>query len=337
MPHPVAIPRRAAVLRRLTGLLLAAACLGGCSSLRTDAAKSLGEAGQQTAEAIAATAVLSDAACQQALDVDTLVFHYNYGGMEVQPALAEQRARLTEDYVQIHNELRARRKVFAELAAAYQAFSDLADNQAAVETAEAVEKLSDAVSKYAEATGGSPIFSGSTQRNLGKLGWLATAEMKKKRLKEASALLRSRLTAFAKLLQNPLVKEQQLGFQEHLAGIKGEGIQLLWEAGAFDPSPLLDELGADIGLRASPEADTLSLKDKKFSSGLGAVVVSRLRRKINLVREGYEASVNAVDELAREHKKLEQDGSLDLDRLRNIAAEQQRAAQPMTPAKEESK
>lgn len=335
MPCPDSVARRAA-LRRLASLLLAAACLGGCSSLRTDAAKSLGEAGQQTAEAIAATVFLSDAACQQALDVDTLIFHYDYGAMEAPPALAEQRARLTEDYVQIHNELRARRKVFAELAAAYQVFSDLADNQAAVETAEAIEKLSDAVSKYAEATGGRPVFSGSTQRNLGTLGWLATAEMKKKRLKEASELLRSRLIAFAKMLRNPAVQEQLLGFQEHLAGIKGEGVQLLWEAGAFDPSPLLDELGADLGLRASVEADTLAQKDKKFSSGLGAVVASRLRRKINLIQEGYEASVNAVDELIREHRKLEQDGSLDLNRLLQIAEEQQRAARPLAPAKEES-
>lgn len=289
--------RRRGILRALVIIPLAASALSGCSSVRIDAAGHLGDTGQETAAALAETLFLSDAFVDQAADIDTFVFYYEAGGA-VPPELEAQRKELLDGYKMIHEEFKHRRQVFAELGIAYQHFADLADKGAELETAAAVDRLGSAVNKYAESRGKAAVFSGSAQKALPQLGWLAAAELKKKRIKQASVLIRERLSAFAALLNDPLVKEEILGFQKNLSGLEGDRLQVLWDAGLFDPSPLLDQVGAGTGLQAAVNVGETLRKDKPLSDSLGKVIESRLRRNAEAIEANYHASLKTLEELA---------------------------------------
>lgn len=313
--------RRLGILHDLVIVLLAASALSGCATVRIDTAGHLGDAGHQTAEAIAETLFLSDSFLDQAADLDTFVFYYEAGG-EVPAELEAERKKLFDSYKTIHEEFKHRRQVFADLGITYQQFADLADKGTELETAAAVDRLGSAVNKYAESLGKKAIFSGSVQKALPQLGWLAAAELKKKRIKQASVLIRERLTAFAALLNDPLVKEEMLGFQQHMSSLEGDRLQVLWDAGVFDPSPLLDQLGTETGLQAAVNVGEVLRKDKPLSDSLGKVIESRLRRKLETIAENYHASLKTLEELIREHEALEKDGPLNLARLISIAEEQ---------------
>jgi hypothetical protein len=324
---------RLGTARHLVIVILAAFALSGCSTVRIDAAGHLGDAGHQTADALAETLFLSDAFLDQAGDIDTFVFYYEAGG-EAPPELEAKRKELFDSYRAVHDEFKSRRQVFSDLGLAYQQFAGLADKGAELETAAAVDRLSGAVNKYAESQGKKAIFSGSAQKTLFQLGWLAAAELKKKQIRKASSLIRERLTAFHALLKDTLVKEQMLGFQEHLSGLEGNRLQVLWDAGLFDPSPLLDQLGAGAGLQAAANADETLRKDKILSASLGKVIESRLRRNTEALTENYHASLRTLEELIREHEALEKDGPLNLTRLIRIAEEQRRSSKLLTAGKE---
>ncbi|WP_417911193.1 hypothetical protein [Candidatus Electronema sp. PJ] len=318
------------LLHVLVSVLIAAVFLTGCSTLRVDSARNLGDAGQQTADTIAENVFISDATCQQAIDVQTLIFYHDVG--EEPPGDLEKKfEELNSRYKAIHEELKARRLVFTQLSETYRAFSELTDNESAAETEAAIRKLGEAVNKYAEAAGKEAVLSGSAQRSLGTLGKLAVVELKKKKIKQASALIRERISAFAKLLKDPLVKEQLLGFQADLAAIKKDGVLTLWETGILDPSPMLDQIGADIGLRAAPDAALVARQNKNLSYGLTKIIASRFENKMALIKESYETSISAMEELIHEHEALEKDGPLNLTRLINIAARQQHVTKSLAP------
>lgn len=328
--------RRRGMLCYLVIGLFAAVTLSGCSTVRIDTAGHLGDAGHQTAEALAETLFLSDSFIDQTAELDTFVFYYEAGG-EVPAELEAQRKELLDSYRAVHEEFKQRRQVFADLGAAYQQFADLADKGTELETAAAVDRLSGAVNKYAESRGRKAVFSGSAQKVLPQLGWLAAAELKKKRIKQASALIRERLTAFAELLNDPLVKEEILGFQKHLSGLEGDRLQVLWDAGLFDPSPLLNQLGAGTGLQAAVNVDETLRKDKILSTSLGKVIELRLRRNVEAVEANYLASLKALEELIREHEALEKDGQLNLTQLVSLAEEQRRGSKILASDKEAAK
>lgn len=318
------------LIRASVSILLTAVFLTGCSTLRVDSARNLGDAGQQAADAIAENVFISDATCQQAIDVQTLIFYHDVG--EAPPVDLEKKfEELNSRYKAIHEELKARRLVFTQLGETYSAFSELTDNESAAETEAAIRKLSEAVNKYAEAAGKEAVLSGSAQRSLGTLCKLAVVELKKKKIKQASALIRERLAAFAKLLKEPLVKEQLLGFQADLAAIKKDGVLTLWETGILDPSPMLDQIGADIGLRAAPDAAVVARQNKNLSYGLNKIISSRFESKMALIKESYETSISAMEELVHDHEALEKDGPLNLTRLINIAARQQHVTKSLAP------
>jgi 5'-deoxynucleotidase YfbR-like HD superfamily hydrolase len=317
-------------LRTSVSILFIAVFLTGCSTLRVDSARHLGSAGQQAADAIAENVFISDTTCQQAIDVQTLIFYHDVG--EAPPQDLEKKfEELTSRYKAIHEELKARRLVFTQLGVTYSAFAELTDNESAAETEAAIRKLGEAVNKYAEAAGKEAVLSGSAQRSLGTLGKLAVVELKKKKIKQASALIRERLTSFTKLLKEPLVKEQLLGFQANLETIKKDGVLTLWETGILDPSPMLDQIGADIGLRAAPDAAAVARQSKNLSYGLTKIIASRFETKMELIEESYAASISAMEELIHEHEALEKDGPLNLTRLISIAAKQQHVTKSLAP------
>jgi hypothetical protein len=322
-------PRAIRLRLSLVGAFLVV-CMAGCSSLSIESARSLGTTGQETSAQNTAAIFASDDGYQRAMDADA--FFHGFAGMSVPQ-------QLSTNYESIQAELRARKIVFSKLGDVYEAFSGLAAIDAATGIETAINGLGDAVNGYADALKKSPVISSSAQGVIAGIGGLIAAEIQKKKIKQSSMLIRERLTEFAKLFTDPLVRTQMITFKQNLAQNRSSAIELLWKKGVFDPNPLIDQMGADAGLKASKEAIKIVNDPKETSvrGGLEEVIVARLNRKINLIEKGYHASVQAVEELIVKHEKLEEGEELNLTRLRQIIAELQRITELLIPKESSSK
>jgi hypothetical protein len=299
-------------------------CLVGCSSLSIESAKSLGIVGQEASVQNTANIFASDDEYQRAMDAEA--FFHGFAGMRVPQ-------QLSDNYETIQAELSARKIVFSKLGDVYDAFSGLAAINAATGVETAINGLGDAVNGYAAALNKSPVISSSAQGVIARIGGLTAAEIQKKKTKQSSMLIRGWLIAFARLFEDPLARTQMVTFKQSLAQNRASVILLLWKKGVFDPSPLIDEMGADAGLKASKEAIKIvnDQNDKTVRGGLEEVIVARLNRKINLIEKGYDASVKIVNELIVKHEKLEDGEELNLTQLRQIIAELQSITELLVP------
>ena len=299
-------------------------CLAGCSALSIESAKSLGTAGQDASVQNVANIFASDDEYQRAMDAEAL-FH-GFADMCVP-------SQLLDKYETIQAELNARKIVFSKLSDVYEAFSGLAaiDTATGVETA--TNELGDALNDYAATLNKSPIIFNSDQGVIASIGGLIAAESQKKKIKQSSILIRERLTEFVELFENPLVKIQILTFRQTLAQDQSIAIQSLLQKGLFDLSPLIDQMGADVGLKASKETVKIVKDDAAVRKGLEKVIVARLNQRVALIEKGYDASVKAMKELIVEHKKLEKGEELNMTRLRQIIAELQRITERLVPKK----
>lgn len=303
--------------------------LAGCSPLNIESAKSLDIVGTAASAQNAENIFVSDDEYQQAMDAEA--FFHGFAGAEVPQTLFD-------NYEKIQAELSARKIVFTKLGGVYESFSSLAAVDVATGAETAINGLGDAINGYASALNKNPVISNVKQDVFSRVGGLVAAEIQKKKIGESSKLIRERLIEFVKLFEDPLVRVQMITFKQSILQNRTAAIQLMWEKGVFNPNRLIDQMGSNAGLEASKEAIKIinDPNDTTVKDGLSKVIVSRLNRKINLIERGYDASVNAVNELALKHKKLENGEEMSLVRLRQIITELQRITDLLTPSESSS-
>lgn len=290
------------------------ALASGCSSIDLGSARQLGAAGCDVACPGEEAVLLSRTEYARALDAEA--FFHGYAGTPV----PEQ---LLLDYRSIQSELTARKQVYARLADAYEAFRALAEHDAADGFETAVNQLGDAVNGYAAVFNKAASLTSADKDALARIGGRIGSHIQKRKIKRSSALIRERLTSFARLLDDPLVRAQSTDFKKSLAASRAAAVTMLWEEGVLDPSPLISELGGEAGLKASRDAAKIITDSKNgfVKEGLGAVVASRLVRRLDLIEQGHDASVQTLKELTALHEKLEAGEPVSLARLHQVAAE----------------
>ncbi len=247
-------------------------CLAGCSSISIESAKNLGTAGKEASVQSSANVFVSNDEYQRAMDAEA--FFHAFAGTSIPQ-------QLSTDYEAIQTELNARKIVFSKLGDVYDAFSTLAATNAATGVETAINGLGNAVNDYASTFNKSPVISNSAQGFIAGIGGLVAAEIQKRKIKQSSVLIRERLNEFDKLFNDPLVRSQIITFKQSIAQTRASAIKLLWESGIIDPSPLINQMSADAGLKASKEAAKLlnnqtinkngtnsDLKDSKEASKL---------------------------------------------------------------------
>lgn len=304
--------------------------MSGCTSLSVESARTLGAVGKEVSMQSAGNAYVSNDEYQRAMDAEA--FFHGFTDMRVPP-------QLSDDYKIIQAELGARKIVFSRLGDVYDAFSNLAAIDAVTTTEAAINGLGDSINGYAAVRKMKPVISGKVKGAIAQIGALGIGEMQKEKIKRSSVLIRERLIAFSELLMDPLVRTQMIGFKQNLAQNRASAIRILWGKGVFDPSPLIDQLGTDAGLKASKEVAQIvnNPKDTTIRDGLNGIIVTRLNRRIDLIEQGYDSSASAMKELIKKHEELESGEELSLARLRQIIAEFHRIAELLAPTAASSK
>jgi hypothetical protein len=302
-------------IQMLMVLFLVTFMISACAGVNIEATRALSMTGRNVALQTQQNIFVSDKEYLRARDSEALLHGFS-GTTE-----SENYTNILKLYDDIHRELAKRSVVFEKLADLYDAFGELAGLDAGEQTERALGNLGGAIEDYAEQIKQpSPIYSGTTAV-ISKIGGLVATEIQKAKIKEASIQIRARVEDIQKLLENELVREQMTGFQEFLLSDRKAAFVKLWDAEVYDPTPLLNDFGADVGLVAQKDVTTLIKTNKALKDALVEVLDKRLAIKSELIRQGYDASLGALRHLVTEHKKLEQGEPLDLTRLRAIVAE----------------
>ncbi|WP_020483058.1 hypothetical protein [Methylomonas sp. MK1] len=288
--------------------------LTGCSSISLDAAKSLSVTGKNVATQTQENIFVSDNEYLRARDSEALM-HGVSGTVGL-----ESYNNILALFSNIHQELLTRTVVFEKLSDVYDSFGDLAGLEASKETQAALGNLGGAINEYAKAVNSKPPISSDTTAVISEIGGLIAEEIQKAKIKEASKQIRSNLEEFLQLLETPLVREQMNGFKQFLASDRKTAIITLWNAGLYDPTPLLNDIGADVGLTAQKDASKLLASSPVLTGAMGEIIDKRLTHKSELIERSYDVSLSSIRNLIAEHKKLEEGQELDLARLREIVS-----------------
>jgi len=300
---------------RIAGILLLFVFLSGCSRINIEAAKSLSATGREAALQTQQNVLVSYKEYLRARDCEA--FQHGLSGNTKSEAYEE----ILNNYSEIQQELTKRSIVFEKLADLYDAFGELSGFDAGGQTENALGDLSVAVNEYATVFHQKPLISDKTTDVISKIGGLVATEIQKAKIKKASALIQERVKALVGLFENPLVREQLAGYRQRLTKNRKEAFLKLWEAGVYDPKPILDDFGEDVGLTAQKEAPGIINSKPNLGKAITEVLDKRLEMKSELIQEGYDAGLKALKQLVTEHKKLEQGKPLDLTYLRTITAE----------------
>lgn len=298
-PPPRSYERLTApVASRLCALLLVVAC-SACSTLSLDAAKTLAASGKEASVKIEKATIASASEYSRAMDAEAFI--HGKTGTASSAAYELAKAR----YEKVRKELAARGAVLVSMTDFYEAFGNLASFGAQEETQKSLQSLGDSIDAYRSAVGKGPIPA-STFGIISSVGGLLAAEVQKSAVRQASAAVRPQLEAFHATLDDTLVREQFVGFRQLLGTDRKLIVTQLWEAGVFDPTPLIADAGLDAGLAPGKDAAARVLKDQSLSNGLAEVVNRRLEGNIAAMARGYDDSVKLIAKLVSEHKKLEE-------------------------------
>lgn len=312
-------------------VLLTALAIAGCSSVSIDTAKQLAASGVEVSNNSQANIFATEDEFQRAIDAEAF-FHGRSGTAD-----STLYKEIIKKANKVNTELAARTVVFDNLTTVYTEFANLAGIDASTDIETAINGLGSAINGYAVAVGqtSAPISESATGV-IAKIGGIVAEEIQKRKVVEASALIRVRLNEFAGLFENKLVRTQMVSFQETLAQNRTTAIDFLWNSGVYKPDMILNQMGATAGLTVHEDVTKVVSEDPKLRMGLDEVIRQRLNHSKGLIGAGYNASVQAVRALIAEHLKLEKGEDLNLTRLRQIVGELQRITNLLSPTTEKT-
>lgn len=302
-------------IRMLTVLLFVMFLTSACSRINIEAAKSLSVTGRDAASQTKQNVLVSYKDYLRARDSEALLngFSGTTNSSTYQETLNE--------YNEIQKEFTKRSVVFEKLADLYEAFGELANFDAGGQTEKALGDLSSTVNEYAKLLKQEPPIPTDTGKAISMIGGLVAAEIQKAKIKEASIRIQAKVKALVKLLEDQSVRNQLVGYQEFLFSNRKAAFVILWDKGVYDPKPIFDDFGEDAGLTARKDVTEKMGSNSDLGKAITEVIDKRLEMKLELVGEGYDASIEALKQLIEGHKNLERGEPLDLARLRVITAE----------------
>lgn len=312
--------QRHQIVRRIThpatGCMLLLALATSCSTLHLESAKNLAAIGKESTIMSVGNIFVSNDAYLRAMDAEA--FFHGYAGTVVP-------SQLNSDYQRIQQELCARKVVFAKLSECYEAFHNLAIFNTTYSVESSINELGDAVNGYAKILNKNLLLSATDKNSIASIGGYATRRVHSRRVACASRLIRERLEELAKLLEEPSFKTEMTTFNQNLTSSRAAAITLLWEQGLLDPTPLINELAGDAGLKAGKDAAKIitSLGGTPLKNGLALMVTTRMQRRSGLIEQSYDASAAIIRELIARHRELEKGEVLTPIELRGMITELQ--------------
>jgi hypothetical protein len=311
------------------------ALLTGCASQTLSSGSSLATAGQAAASQMSGSVTLSSNSLQQVRTA--LAFEDGYNGQFGASQGLQSQIAIYQRNLRVYS------KMLTSLQSAYAALGSLSGYNAAGNFGTAINSLGGDINAFAKITGSKTApLSSSAINAVGAIGGQALAFHQAQRVKAGSAKIAVQLSQIIAILSEPHVRNQVVPAQELIQGDINQAATTLFNAHLYSYTPLVDQLGAPLGLKTLPNADATVDKDPRVSAGLRNVEQAQSAAQVAAIGQLYDTNLGALRALLPLHKQLEDGRPLNtaaiaaiISQIETIASEIKQNPPP-APAQKES-
>ncbi|MGA2247253.1 MAG: hypothetical protein ABSH48_19860 [Verrucomicrobiota bacterium] len=217
------------------------------------------------------------------------------------------------------------------LASAYSALGDLAAYDAVGNFDSSIDTLATNTASFASAIGKPISIPPDATATVKVAGGLVLGSIQAHEVKSASRKIEILLTNVIAALDDPNTKKQIVCIQGDVAGFIDQAADVLFAEGICSYAPLLDDLGAPLGLRSVAKVDDVVANKQNVLAGLRNVARELANEQVASQAAAYDESVAALKSLVPLHEELRRDVPLNLTTIINITGQLQEMAAMFQP------
>ena len=288
----------------------------GCSSINKEAAGKLADQGAAVANTIGQSYQATSQDLGRYVEGEFLL-----SGLK--PGYSPPSDAMLNNIATVDQELRLRQEMLSGLSEVYTAFGALCTYDAQGETEKALGNTMQAGNNLATALGGGAI-SDSAGKLFAKAGGAIVGQIQTKRIKDASAKIRSALEGIVFLLQKSHEQEAVVATREEIARGKLKVATTFWTTDLACANGILDTQIQAYGLTPNPSACVHASQNPTLSNGVVEVLKWRQQQEQASQLSAYRATIQALKTLIGKHKKIEEGEPVSLATIQaNLATIQQ--------------
>ena len=309
--------------RRIRLFLAAAFCkvvLAGCSSNTLTAGAALAKAGQTAANQMDQNVTLS--AIQMSSLREAVAFNDGYNNQVGNSNSLEYLA----NFAVIQGGLIQYGNWLESLSASYSALGAFASYDAAGSFNSSITALATDTQKLAGAVGHPMTIPSDVTSGVSGVGGFFISYFQAREVKAASAKIEALLNQTIALLDNADTRAKLIPAQTELAGTIDQAANTLVLNGVYSFDPVLDQLGAPLGVKSTSASEAVVSKNPKIQAGLRNVLLQMAHVQADSITAAYDKSLAALKALVQQHENLQNGGAISLDNISSIIAQMQSIA-----------
>ena len=224
-------------------------------------------------------------------------------------------------------------KMLESLAASYGALGDLASYDASGTFNSSISSLASDTTKFAGAIGKQITIPPNVTSGVSSAGGFLLGSLQATRVKDASAKIEAILKQIIAILGDPSTRSKLILVQGEVSAQIEQAAVTLLDKNVFSFDPILDELGAPMGMKATTSSDAAVSKDSQVQAGLRNVAVEMVDAQMSAVAATYDKNLAALKALVPLHDSLQHDAPLNLNSISGIVGQLQSIATLLQPTK----
>lgn len=299
----------------------------GCSSINKQAAGKLADQGAAVANTIGQSYQATSHDLARYVESEFLL-----SGLK--PGYSPPSDEMLKSIGMVDQELRLRQQMLSGLSQVYTSFGALRTYDAQGETEKALGDTIQAGNSLATALGGGAI-SDSAGKLFAKAGGAIVGEIQTKRIKDASAKIRSLLEGMVFLLQKANEEAAIVAVREEITRGKLKVATTLWTSDLACADGILNTEIQAYGLTPNPSACVHASQSPGLSNGVVKVLQWRQKQEEASQLAAYTATIQALRTLIGEHAKIEAGEPVSLGTIQANLAIIQQYVELITAAKKE--
>lgn len=294
--------------------------LGGCATATLTSGTNLAKAGEAAAQQMQQNATISAdsmTALRRAVAFNT---GYNKG------AGADDAKAFLDNMTSIQGRLSQYSKLLASLSASYSALGDLSAYDASGTFNSSMQTLVGDSTKFAAAVGSPITVPANVTQGLSTVGSLAIGAIQAQRVKDGSAKIEHVLKQIIGALDQPATRDKLVPVPGKISDQVDQAAIVLLKEGVYSYGPILDQLGAPMGLKSTSGSDAAIAKDDNARAGLLAVAGEMAAEQSAQLAASYDKSLAALKALVPMHDSLEKGAPVDLSQIASVTGQLQTIA-----------
>ena len=217
------------------------------------------------------------------------------------------------------------------LSSSYSALGDLAGYDASGNFDSSITSLAGDTTNFANGIGKPIAIPADVTSGVKAIGGILIGAEQAGEVKRASRSIECILTNVITMLEDPNTKQQMVAIHEDVTGQIDQAAEVLIYNGIGSYSPLLNELGAPLGITATSNSDEIVKTNKQMLAGLMNVEIESVNQQISAQESNYDQSLSALKALVTLHESLQKGSPITLTTITNITSQLQAIASQFGP------